>query len=94
MHITVPGVAPTFVVMLILGISNMLSVGMEQYLVFYNGLTADKITVLDLYLYRTGILGSDYAYSTALGISKTVISLILLFVANRMAKKVRGYGIV
>lgn len=94
MHITVPGVAPTFVVMLILGISNMLSVGMEQYLVFYNGLVADKITVLDLYLYRVGILGSDYSYSTALGMSKSLISILLLFIANSLAKKVRGYGIV
>lgn len=93
-HITVPGVAPTFIVMLILGISNLLSVGMEQYLVFYNGLVADKITVLDLYLYRTGILASDYSYSTAVGISKTFISIILLFIANTLAKKVRGYGII
>lgn len=93
-HITVPGVAPTFIVLFILGISNLLSVGMEQYLVFYNGVVADKITVLDLYLYRTGILGSDYSYSTALGMSKTFIGIILLFIANSLAKKVRGYGIV
>ncbi|SFT06796.1 sugar ABC transporter permease [Paenibacillus sp. BC26] len=93
-HITVPGVAPTFIVLMILGMSNLLSVGMEQYLVFYNGLVADKITVLDLYLYRTGILNADYSYSTALGMSKTFISIILLFAANGIAKRIRGYGIV
>lgn len=94
LHVTIPGVAPTFVVLLILGISNILSVGMEQYLVFYNGLVADKITVLDLYLYRTGVLGNDYSYSTALGMSKSLIGIILLFFANGLAKKVRGQGIV
>ncbi|WP_233567044.1 ABC transporter permease [Cohnella endophytica] len=94
MHVTVPGVAPTYVVLLILGISNILSVGMEQYLVFYNGLVADKITVLDLYLYRTGVLGIDYSYATALGMSKSLIGIVLLFLANGLAKKVRGQGIV
>ncbi|WP_227872082.1 ABC transporter permease [Paenibacillus albus] len=93
-HITVPGVMPTFIVLLILGMSNLLSVGMEQYLVFYNGLVADKITVLDLYLYRTGILNTDYSYSTALGMSKTLIGILLLFGVNGLAKRVRGYGIV
>src|SRR5262249_971844 len=93
-HITVPGVMSTFIVLLILGMSNLLSVGMEQYLVFYNGLVADKITVLDLYLYRTGILNTDYSYSTALGMSKTLIGILLLFGVNGLAKRVRGYGIV
>lgn len=94
LHITVPGVAPTFVVMLVLSISNMLSVGMEQYLVFWNGMVADKITVLDVYLYRTGILNSDYAYTTAMSMSKSLISIVLLFIANTLAKKIRGFGIV
>lgn len=94
MHILIPGIAPTFFVMLILGISNLLSVGFEQYLVFYNGLVADKISVLDIYVYRLAILNSQIPYATAIGILKTIISIGLLFFASSLSKKVRGYGIV
>ena len=94
LHVTVPGIAPTYFVLLILGISNLLSVGFEQYFVFYNGLVADRITVLDLYVYRMGILANDFSYTTAIGIIKTVISIILLFIANGLSKKVRGFGFV
>jgi putative aldouronate transport system permease protein len=93
-HITVPGVIPTYLVLLLLAVSSMLSVGFEQYLVFYNGMVADKITVLDLYTYRLGILIGDYSYATAVGIFKTIVGLILLFSVNNLSKKLRGTSIV
>lgn len=94
LHITVPGIIPTFLVLLLLSVSNMLSVGFEQYLVFYNGLVADKITVLDLYVYRLGLVINDYSYATAVGIIKTLISLILLFSVNGLSKKLRGESLI
>ena len=72
----------------------MLSNGFEQYFVFYNPLTADKIEVLDYYVYKIGVLTNDYPQSIALGMGKTVISVILLFSANWLSKKVRGESIV
>lgn len=93
-NITVPGILPTFFVLLLLNISNMLSNGFDQYFVFYNPLVASHIEVLDYYTYRVGMLNSDFAYSTALGISKTVISITLLFSVNHLAKRVRGESIV
>lgn len=93
-HITIPGLYSTFFVQLLLAISNMLSNGFEQYFVFYNPLTADKIEVLDYYVYKIGVLTNDYPQSVALGMCKTIISVILLFSANRLSKKVRGESIV
>lgn len=94
LHITIPGISSTFFVLLLLQISNILSSGIDQYLAFYNSMVADKITVLDLYVYRLGLVTQDYSYATAVGISKTVISIVLLFGANGLSKKLRGEGLV
>ena len=93
-HITLPGLAPTYLVLLILQISMILSNGFEQYFVFYNPLVAPKLEVLDYYVYKIGILGRSYSYSVALGIWKTVISITLLFLANAAARRIRGQSII
>lgn len=93
-HITVPGVTQTYVVLLLLSIGGMLSNGFEQYFVFYNPMVSDKLQVLDYYLYRIGIALNDYSFSTTLGMSKTIISIILLFTANFISKKIRGQSII
>lgn len=93
-HITIPNIMPTFIVLLLLSISNLLSAGFEQYLVFTNAIVADRIEVLDLYVYRLGLITGDYSYSTAVGIFKSVISIVLLFSVNFLSKKFRGQGIV
>jgi len=93
-HITIPGIMPTYFVLLLLTVGNMLSNGFDQYYVFYNAMVADKLNVLDYYVYRIGIAQSDYAYGTALGIFKTVISVILLFTVNWFSKRVRGQSII
>ena len=94
-HITLPGLLPTFFVLLLLGIGNILTAGggLDQYLVFYNGLTAPKIETLDYFVYRVGMLANNYSYAIAVGIVKSVISLTLLFSVNFLSKKVRGQSI-
>lgn len=96
LHVIVPGVIPTFIVLLLLSVGSMLNAGssMEQYLVFYNPIVADKIEVLDLYVYRLGLVVNDYAFATAVGIFKTVVSVILLFSVNTISKKIRGESII
>ncbi|MDI4645649.1 ABC transporter permease [Cohnella hashimotonis] len=93
-HITLPSIMPTFIVLLLLSISNLLSAGFEQYLVFSNVMVADRIEVLDLYVYRLGLVTGDYSYSTAVGMFKSIISIVLLFTVNLLSKKFRGQGIV
>lgn len=93
-HITLPGLMPTFLIMTLLSISNFLSVGFDQYFVFNNNLVADKIEVLDLYVYRLGIKLNSYSLATAIGILKSGLSIGLLFSVNRIVKKVRGEGLI
>lgn len=95
-HITVPGVSATFIVLLLLSVGSLLNAGsgMEQYLVFNNPIVADKIEVLDLYVYRLGLVINDYSFATVVGIFKTVISILLLFTVNSVSKRIRGQSII
>lgn len=93
-NVTLPGLMPTYFVLLLLSIGNFLNLGMEQYLVYKNPLTADNIEVLDLYVYRLGLLNGDFSYGVAVGILKSAVSILLLFIANFTAKRVRGTSII
>jgi putative aldouronate transport system permease protein len=92
-HITVPGLLPTYFVLLILSIANFINNGMEQYFVFQNPMNKDWIEVLDLYVYNQGFVGINYSYSIAVGILKSLVSLILLFLANGASKLFRKESI-
>lgn len=93
-HVTVPGIMPTFVVMLLLGMADFLNNGMDQYYVFQNAMIYNNIETLELYTYKQGLKLMDYSYATAISIMKSVVSIILLFGINTFAKKVRGESIV
>lgn len=93
-HVTIPGIVPTFLVLLLLNVSNLLNNGFEQYFVFYNPLVSDKIEVLDYYVYKIGFLINDYSYSITLGMLKTFVSITLLFSVNLISKKLRGDSLV
>lgn len=93
-HITVPGLLPTFVVMLVMSIAGILSNGMDQYLVFSNAQNLEYLEVLDLYVYKLGIDSGNIPLSTVVGMSKSLISIALLFVANTASKWIRGSGVV
>lgn len=93
-HVTLPGLIPTYCVMLLMSIANILSNGMDQYFVFSNKMNLDTIQVLDLYVYTLGIQNGNIPLSTVIGMVKSIVSVILLFVANRVSKAVRGESIV
>lgn len=94
LHITLPGIMPTMVVLLLLGVANIISNGMDQYFLFQNSIIYNKIETLELYTYKQGIKLMDYSYASAVDIMKSVVSITLLFVTNYFAKKVRGNSIV
>lgn len=94
LHITIPGIMPTYVVMFLLAVSNILSNGFDQYFMFYNPMVADKIEVLDYYVYKVGFYINDYSYSITLGMLKSILGIVLLFTANALSKKIRGESIV
>ncbi len=93
-YITIPELIPTFCVLLLMSVANILSNGMEQYLVFSNAVNRESIQVLDLYVYNLGIDSGLIPMSTVIGMVKSLISVILLFAANGVSKAVRGESIV
>ena len=92
-HITVPSLLPTFFVLLLMSIGNILSNGMDQYLVFENATNTNEIMVLDLYVYKLGLGQGQIPLSTVIGMSKSIVSVALLFLANGISKKLRGESI-
>ena len=94
LNITLPGLLPTFFVLLLMAISGILSNGLDQYLVFANADNEKSIRVLDLYVYRLGIGSGSIPLSTVVGMFKSVISVILLFGANAISKLLRGESII
>lgn len=93
-HVTVPGIMPTYLVILLLNVSNMLNNGFEQIFVFYNSMVADRIENLDYFVYKIGIVVYDYSYSIAIGMLKTLVSVTLLFAVNWFSKRVRGDSLI
>lgn len=93
LHIAIPGLLPTYFVLLLLSIANLVNNGMEQYFVFQNAMNKEYIEVLDLYVYNQGMIGINYSYSTAVSILKSIVSVTLLFVANLGSKLTRGESI-
>lgn len=93
-HVTVPGLVPTFMVLLIMSVAGILSNGLEQYLVFETPRNANEIRVLDLYVYKLGIGNGKIPLSTVVGMFKSVVSILLLFGANKVSKLVRGNSII
>lgn len=93
-HITVPGILPTYFVLLLLSIANFINNGMEQYYLFQNPMNKSAIEVLDLYVYNMGMVGQNISYSTAVGVLKSLVSIGLLFFANGLSKVVRKESII
>ncbi len=93
LHITLPGIAPTFLVLLVMSIANLINNGMDQYYVFQNALNKSQIEVLDLYVYNISLGGGNFSFGTAVSMLKSVVSLTLLMVANGAAKLIRGTSI-
>ena len=89
-YITIPSLLPTFFVLLMMNIGNFLSNGMEQYYVFQNAFNKENIQVLDLYVYNLAMGSGSYSVSVALSMLKSVVSLVLLVIANAVSKATRG----
>ena len=93
-YITLPELMPTYFVMLMLSVANILNNGMDQYFVFQNAFNKAHIQVLDLYVYNIGMTGSSLSLATAISMLKSLISVTLLMAVNRISKKIRGVSLV
>ncbi|WP_091173056.1 sugar ABC transporter permease [Paenibacillus sp. 1_12] len=88
--ITLPALLPTIMVLLLLRIGNILDLGFEQIYILLNPLIKETGEIIDTYIYEVGLLGFQYSYTTAIGIFKSVIGLILIVGANQLSKKLTG----
>jgi putative aldouronate transport system permease protein len=88
LFVTLPGMLPTVVIMLILRIGGLLNVGFEKVILLYNPLTYQTADIISTYVYRKGIVEFSWSFSTAVGLFNSVISFILLISANRISRKI------
>ena len=87
-HITIPGIIPTIVIMLVLKVGSMLNVAFEPVLLLYQPATYETADVISTYVYRTGMLMQDFGLATAVGLFNAIVGFILVYSANKWSKKV------
>ena len=86
-HVTIPGIMPTVVIMLIMRIGGLMNANQEKILLLYNPLIYETSDVIGTFVYRKGLLEADYGYSTAVGLFNSSVNVILLFIANGVSRK-------
>ncbi|MNR02814.1 putative multiple-sugar transport system permease YteP [compost metagenome] len=79
--------------MLILNVGRLMAIGYDKIILLYNGSTYETADVISTYVYRRGLLGSDFSYATAVELFQAVVGLILLVSANRLSKKISETGL-
>ncbi|MFB0836979.1 ABC transporter permease [Arthrobacter sp. E44] len=92
-HITLPAIRSTIIVMLILAIGQMLNTGFEQIYLMTNALNREVADVFDTYVYFVGITQGAYSYSTAVGLFKSLVGIVLIFGTNWLAKRFNQSGL-
>lgn len=91
--ITLPSLMPTIIVLFLLRIGNLLDANVEQVLFFLNPLVREVGEVFDTYVYRVGLTGGQYSYTTAIGMFKAVIGVVLVVSLNKLSQKTTGESI-
>ncbi|WP_413379455.1 ABC transporter permease [Paenibacillus taichungensis] len=88
--ITLPSLLPTIMILLLLHIGKFLDLGFERVFVFLNPLNLESGEILDTYIYKAGLLSQQYSYTTAIGLFKSVVGLMLILIGNFFSKKTTG----
>ena len=91
--VTLPGIADTVVVLMLLRIGSMMASNMDQVLMLYNPLVYETGDVIDTFVYRQGISKFEYSFSTAVGLFNSVVGFLLLIIANTTSNRVSDRGI-
>lgn len=88
LHVTIPGIMPTVIIMLILRMGSLMSMGYEKTILLYNPSTYETADIISSYIYRVGLLEQNWSYSTAIGLLNSIINCFMLVAANKLSKKV------
>ena len=92
-HITLPGIMPTIVILLILRVGSMMSIGHEKIILLYNASIYDTADVISSFVYRKGLLESNYSYSTAVGLFNSAINFMLVILANWLSRRATDHSL-
>lgn len=93
LHISLPGILPTVVLMFILRLGSVLDAGTEQILTMYNPVVYETADVIGTFVYRIGLGKMDYSFSTAVGLFNSVVGFILIVSGNYISRKLLNRGI-
>ena len=89
-HVTLPGIVPTIMVLLILRCGSIMNVGYEKIILLYNDNTLETADVISSFVYRRGLLERNYSYSSAVGLFNSTVNLIILVGANQLSRRLDG----
>lgn len=92
-HITLPCIAPTIVMLLILRVGSILSVGSEKVLLLYNEATYKTADIISTYTYRRGLIDANFSFGTAVGLFNSVVNVVFLVATNILSKKISDIGL-
>lgn len=92
-HVDLPGIMPTAVIILVLAVGNIMAIGFEKAFLLQNPLNQSESEIIATYVYKTGLLNADFSLATAVGLFNSVINLVLLLAVNLVAKRVTGNGL-
>jgi len=92
-NVDLPGIMPTAVIILVLGVGNIMAIGFEKAFLFQNPLNLSQSEIIATYVYKTGLLNADFSMATAVGLFNSVINLVLLLMVNAIAKRITGNGL-
>lgn len=92
-HVTIPGIMPTISILFILETGKIMDVAFQKILLLSNGSNMEVSDVIETYVYRRGILGADFSYSTGVGLFQSVIGLIFVLTSNAISRKVSEYSL-
>ena len=87
-HVTLPGIKPTIVILLIMQIGKMMSVGYEKIILLYNEAIYETADVISTFVYRRGLLEFNWSFSTAVNLLNSILNFILVYLANAICRKV------
>jgi putative aldouronate transport system permease protein len=90
-YITVPSLTPVMTILLILNMGSILNAGFDQIFNLYNEMVYEVADIIDTYVYRIGLVGFEFSFSTAIGLVKNVIAFCLVFGTNMIVRKISDY---
>ena len=92
-HVTLPGISGTIIIMFLMRIGNVMNVGYEKIILLYNEGIYETADIISSFVYRKGLLNFEWSYSTAVSLFNSVINLVIILVFNKISKKVTEVGL-